>query len=133
MQGSYEAKFDIFSAVRLCEAPGEGRSTFGNDMRLKEPQNFHEVDGFPSKEKKTMRKMMLFALAAASLVSVWAVSSPALAQDYKYCLQGREWGYPGNCQFSSYRQCMASASGTEAFCGVNPRYAYGSQRRGRHY
>ena len=80
-----------------------------------------------------MRKMILSALAAASLVSVWAFSSPALAQDYKYCLQGREWGYPGNCQFSSYRQCMASASGTEAFCGVNPRYAYGSQRRGRHY
>ena len=24
-----------------------------------------------------------------------------------YCLQGRDWGYPGNCQFSSYAQCMA--------------------------
>ena len=21
-----------------------------------------------------------------------------------YCLQGRDWGYPGNCQFSSYAQ-----------------------------
>ena len=37
-----------------------------------------------------------------------------------YCLQGRIWGYPGNCQFSSYAQCMATASGTDAYCGINP-------------
>ena len=30
-----------------------------------------------------------------------------------YCLQGHIWGYPGNCQFSSYAQCMATASGTD--------------------
>jgi Protein of unknown function (DUF3551) len=78
-----------------------------------------------------MRKMTVAAFAAASLVSVWA-SSPALAQDYKYCLQGREWGYPGNCQFTSYRQCMATASGTDAYCGINPRYAYANQRRYRY-
>ena len=27
-----------------------------------------------------------------------------------YCLQGRIWGYPGNCQFSNYAQCAATAS-----------------------
>jgi Protein of unknown function (DUF3551) len=80
-----------------------------------------------------MRRMNFAAFAAASVISIWAASSPAQAQDYKYCLQGRQWGYPGNCQFSSYRQCMATASGTESFCGINPRYAYGSQRRGRYY
>lgn len=37
-----------------------------------------------------------------------------------YCLQGRTWGYPGNCQFSTYDQCMATASGTYAYCGMNP-------------
>ena len=47
-----------------------------------------------------------------------------------YCLQGRVWGYPGNCQFSSYAQCMATASGTDAGCGINPRYAFAQQRRG---
>ena len=46
-----------------------------------------------------------------------------------YCLQGRIWGYPGNCQFSSYAQCMASASGTDAYCGINPQYAFARQRR----
>jgi Protein of unknown function (DUF3551) len=47
-----------------------------------------------------------------------------------YCLQGRIWGYPGNCQFSSYAQCMATASGTDAYCGINPHYAFALQRRG---
>ena len=47
-----------------------------------------------------------------------------------YCLQGRVWGYPGNCQFSSYAQCMATANGTDAFCGINPHYAFALQRRG---
>jgi hypothetical protein len=47
-----------------------------------------------------------------------------------YCLQGRQWGYPGNCQFSSYAQCMATASGTDAYCGINPQHAFARQRRG---
>ena len=46
-----------------------------------------------------------------------------------YCLQGRIWGYPGNCQFSSYAQCMATASGTDAGCGINPHYVFARQRR----
>jgi len=50
-----------------------------------------------------------------------------------YCLQGRIWGYPGNCQFSSYAQCMATASGTNAYCGINPQYAYARQRRGPYW
>jgi Protein of unknown function (DUF3551) len=52
---------------------------------------------------------------------------PASAQD-RYCLQGRQWGYPGNCAFATYAQCMATASGTESGCGINPRYAYARQR-----
>ena len=47
-----------------------------------------------------------------------------------YCLQGRIWGYPGNCQFSSYAQCMATASGQDAYCGINPQYYFARQRRG---
>lgn len=53
---------------------------------------------------------------------------PGTIQD-RYCLQGRHWGYPGNCQFSSYAQCMATASGTDAYCGINPQYAFPRQRR----
>ena len=66
------------------------------------------------------------ALATAGSIS----PAPAGAIPDSYCLQGRIWGYPGNCQFSSYAQCMATASGTDAYCGINPHYAFARQRRG---
>ncbi|WP_407114443.1 DUF3551 domain-containing protein [Bradyrhizobium sp. LMG 9283] len=75
-----------------------------------------------------MRHRLLIAAAAAALVASFGASTDAVAQD-RYCLQGRIWGYPGNCQFASYAQCMASASGTNAYCGVNPRY-YARRYRG---
>jgi hypothetical protein len=34
-------------------------------------------------------------------------------------------GYPGDCSYSTYAQCQASASGRYAYCGMNPRTAYG--------
>jgi hypothetical protein len=49
----------------------------------------------------------------------------------RYCLQGRRWGYPGNCQFSTYAQCMATASGTIDACGLNPTYAFREGRGAR--
>ena len=55
-------------------------------------------------------------------------AAPALAGNAAYCLQSREWGYPGNWQFSSYRQCAAAASGTNATCGRNPMAARGRYR-----
>jgi hypothetical protein len=39
-------------------------------------------------------------------------------------------GYPGNCMFSSYAQCMATASGTNNGCGINPQYLFTHQRNG---
>jgi Protein of unknown function (DUF3551) len=71
----------------------------------------------------------LFAVLSgvAVLLAVGAISSAAAN---RYCLQGRDWGYPGNCQFSTYHQCMASASGTSAHCGLNPRYAVEHRRQG---
>lgn len=76
------------------------------------------------------RRMSLAVLAAISALTAVASSSPADAGQDRYCLQGRQWGYPGNCQFSSYAQCMATASGTDAYCGINPQYAFAQQRRG---
>src|SRR5262249_38993182 len=63
------------------------------------------------------------AIAGGRAADRWAVAD-------SWCLQGRDWGYPGNCQFATYQQCMATASGTLSYCGINPAYAYARQRRG---
>ena len=37
----------------------------------------------------------------------------------RFCLQGRDWGYPGLCQFSTYQSCQATASGTLSARGAS--------------
>jgi hypothetical protein len=69
-----------------------------------------------------MNRFVRTLLCMTSLVAVMATVQPAAAG--RYCLQGKQWGYPGKCDFGSYRQCLASASGTGAACGINPRHAY---------
>lgn len=88
-----------------------------------------------------MRKMLFLALAA--LVVIMTSAAPSLARSRGpvigaappdlYCLQGKIWGYPGNCQFSNYTQCMVTASGTDAYCGPNPQYLFARQPRGYGY
>jgi hypothetical protein len=80
--------------------------------------------------RRDMRSLICAALAAASVLAVTAPVSTASAQEYKYCLQGKRWGYPGNCQFSTYQHCMVTASGTVDYCDINPRYA--ARERGRY-
>ncbi len=86
-----------------------------------------------------MRRLLLAAMFALPVVIGFGSSSDAVARSRlwyapppviqdRYCLQGRIWGYPGNCQFTTYEQCQASASGTNAYCGINPRYAFARQR-----
>jgi len=78
------------------------------------------------------RDISLAVLATISaLTAVGSISAAAAeATQDRYCLQGCQWGHPGNCQFSSYAQCMATASGTDAYCGINPQYAFARQQRG---
>jgi len=80
------------------------------------------------------RPISIAVLAAVSALTAAGSVIPASAEAIqdRYCLQGRHWGYPGNCQFSTYRQCMATASGTNAYCGINPMRAYDRQWRGRY-
>ena len=82
-----------------------------------------------------MRNAMLALLAVtAAGAATLGGSAPAAARDYPYCIQGGGYGYPGECSYSSYAQCQASASGRRVYCNVNPRFAFGEQRRrGRPY
>ena len=75
-------------------------------------------------------------LAFAALAGVLAFNAgSAQAREYRFCLlQGWEPG-PGTCYYDNYAQCMASASGRNAYCQENPRFAfarqYGYQRKYR--
>lgn len=87
-----------------------------------------------------MRNVLLIGLLALPILCGFGSPSGAAprgrsippARQDTYCLQGRTWGYPGNCQFSTYDQCMATASGTYAYCGMNPIYAFERQGRQLH-
>ena len=75
--------------------------------------------------RQNIRYAGLAALAAVAAVSATITSaSPAAAFDYPYCLQGKQTGIPGECAYTSYAQCMASASGRDAYCAINPRVAF---------
>jgi hypothetical protein len=76
-----------------------------------------------------MRRFLLAIVSIAILSSALGMIAPAAAvvQD-RYCIQGRQYGYPGNCHFSTHEQCNATASGTGAHCGINPRYAHHHHR-----
>jgi hypothetical protein len=77
-----------------------------------------------------MRHAMLAILALlAAGAAVTAGSGPAAAFDYPYCIQGRGWGVPGDCSYRTYAQCMATASGRDVYCNVNPRVAFRQQQR----
>lgn len=64
------------------------------------------------------------AIAGASLFG----GTAAQARDYAYCLTSPGYGYPGDCNYASYRQCRAAASGRLADCIVNPRAAFREPR-----
>ncbi|MGY4370542.1 hypothetical protein ACVW1A_006607 [Bradyrhizobium sp. LB1.3] len=78
--------------------------------------------------------MLKFSITSAALVSASLLISTvpaAHAQNYRWCVQGKGVGYPGDCSYSTRAQCLASASGRNVGCGINPRAAYGQQDRRR--
>lgn len=79
-----------------------------------------------------MQRLSLLACFILA-ISAFAGSAPAHAQDYPWCVQGKGVGYLGDCSFSTREQCLASASGRNVSCGLNPRVAHGRLRRGHDY
>jgi len=66
-----------------------------------------------------MRTLFL-AIVTSATVLVTGVTEVA-AGDYRYCIQGDDFG-AGDCSFTSYQQCQATASGRTASCGKNLRF-----------
>jgi hypothetical protein len=62
----------------------------------------------------------------AALVTALVASSPAAASssgDGAFCINGFNYdGGLGDCSYSSYEQCQATASGTANSCLANPYY-----------
>jgi len=87
-----------------------------------------------------MRQVLFAGLLIVGLVATANLSfartrvrAPPVAAEQiqdRYCLFGKTWGFSGNCQFSTYEQCMWTASGTGAGCRLNPRYAFERQPSG---
>jgi hypothetical protein len=76
-----------------------------------------------------MRKTLLAGMTIlAGAIATLAGSAPAAAIDYPWCVQGKEIGYPGDCSYTTYAQCQASASGRYASCGANPLFAFQQQQ-----
>jgi hypothetical protein len=59
----------------------------------------------------------LLTIAAACALSPGIAS----AQGYPVCLRGCDFG-AGDCSYSTYAQCQASASGRVGWCDANPDY-----------
>jgi Protein of unknown function (DUF3551) len=67
------------------------------------------------------RKMRILFLVLATSATIFATSvTPVAASEYRYCLQGDDYAGAGDCQFTSYLQCQATASGRTAYCAANP-------------
>ena len=62
----------------------------------------------------------LFLVLATSATIFASGVTPVAASEYRYCLQGDDYAGAGDCQFTSYLQCQATASGRTAYCAANP-------------
>ncbi len=63
-----------------------------------------------------MRSLFLTIVAFATILATGA--TPVSAGEYRYCLHGDDYASAGECAFTSYQQCMATASGRTAYCEI---------------
>jgi hypothetical protein len=56
-----------------------------------------------------------------ALMAIGAFAAPAVAGGMPFCIKGCDFGGGvGDCSFSSYQQCQATAAGRDATCAANP-------------
>jgi hypothetical protein len=76
-----------------------------------------------------MRRILLALLAIST---AGALDAAAAAGGYPYCLRGCDFG-TGDCSFYTYQQCLASASGRDAWCAANPAFHEGREPQAVRY
>jgi len=59
---------------------------------------------------------------AIGLIALGALPADAVGTRYPFCIQGDEYPALSNCTFTSYEQCLATASGRKLWCIANPYY-----------
>lgn len=75
---------------------------------------------------------MKILLASLTIIAAFAFETGPAAAQGSFCLRGCDFG-AGNCGFSSYEQCRATASGLTAWCEANPDFRPVSDvQRGNH-
>lgn len=73
-----------------------------------------------------MRKPFRTAVMCFALVA--SATLPATARNYPFCIKGCDFGAGlGDCSFSTYQQCQASAAGRVATCDANPYFSAGAE------
>src|SRR3954447_24517081 len=94
-------------------ASGASTASAGHSLRRATiPAN--EVEAIGGNMRKAVLALMAFG-------AVYVIDAAAAAKEFPYCIRGCDYGSSlGDCSFSSYRQCQATASGRLAYCAANP-------------
>ena len=74
---------------------------------------------------------IVLAMIAFALVAMPAAGAIAAA-DYPFCIRGCDFGN-GDCSFLTYQQCLATASGRDAWCDANPAFRQSREPQGVRY
>jgi hypothetical protein len=73
-----------------------------------------------------MRNAVLALMALSAACATCA--APAVAGGMAFCIKGCDFGGgAGDCSFSSYQQCVATASGRDATCAANPYFSQNAE------
>ena len=68
-----------------------------------------------------MRTLFLAFATSATILATGVTS--VVASEYRYCLHGDDFAATGDCGFTCYQQCQATASGRTAYCEANHYFA----------
>jgi hypothetical protein len=75
----------------------------------------------------------IWALMAIGIFTAFD-AAPAASGGMPFCIKGCDFGgSAGDCSFSSYQQCLATASGRDATCAANPYFSANAEMQPRFF